>query len=185
MYDTNLSAIEHKLFQATDFVSQRTYRTLTFFGDPWTPGLPTTFLSGVFWTPAVKHWGLFYRSTSYTTPVLYVWFCETSIRGCYCNVCWFTSVDIQNSKYWTSWGFFKHSLVGHLWACLHSAEAANPAKGTAAVLKGTAALPPRRPGCRLYKYNYSNMEGLSFTSTSLPATGFLPMPDIGLAITSV
>ena len=48
MYDINLSAIEHKLFQATEFVSQRTYRTLTFFGDPWTPGLPTTFLSGVF-----------------------------------------------------------------------------------------------------------------------------------------
>ena len=33
MYDTNLSAIEHKLFQATEFVSQRTYRTLTFFGE--------------------------------------------------------------------------------------------------------------------------------------------------------
>ena len=43
---------------------------LTFLGDPWTPGLPTTFLSGVFWTPGGIAWNIQCFKISYNECVM-------------------------------------------------------------------------------------------------------------------
>ena len=66
---TYISANKHLYLRNQNMLNEDKSWPLTFFGDPWTPGLPTTFLSGVFWTPARQTLrSCTYGNTTYLNP---------------------------------------------------------------------------------------------------------------------